>query len=399
MRLVFICNEVPYPPNHGGRADVWRRLLAFHSAGVKIHLICWYGDQPSELPLPEHLSKIREVVEELSLFVITRSIWGRVKRILRLPIYSFAVSSRIIDGLEWEATRSAIRKFSPDAVWLDAIYGGVVASRLSKEFGIPMFTRSHNVEHLYMKRQAQLELSLRRKLPLLLALAHLELFEVKMLSTSLAFYDISVDDLSYWKSRGLTNGYWLPPVIIPTPEVSHGGQEKYDIVFLGNLFAPNNVEGVIWFIKQVFPQILQRFPAATLVIAGSNAVHEIESICTQHPNITLIKNPKESSEVYAAARVLINPVLSGSGMNIKSVEMLFYDKPIITTSRGVGGMPEHVKSSFCIAENEVNFADEVCNALSGQKVNKARVNPSEIFGQAAVDALLIQMNKLMKGNM
>ena len=38
--LHIISFDIPYPPNYGGVIDVFYKIKALHSAGIKIHLHC-----------------------------------------------------------------------------------------------------------------------------------------------------------------------------------------------------------------------------------------------------------------------------------------------------------------------------------------------------------------------
>ena len=63
MKLLVVCNEIPYPPNHGGRVDVWARLRAFRAAGVSIVLITWCSDRKNERPSQGDTEAVRGIVE------------------------------------------------------------------------------------------------------------------------------------------------------------------------------------------------------------------------------------------------------------------------------------------------------------------------------------------------
>ena len=54
IHLQIISFNIPYPPNYGGVIDVYYKLKALHSAGVKVHLHCFeYGRE-----IPEDLNKL-----------------------------------------------------------------------------------------------------------------------------------------------------------------------------------------------------------------------------------------------------------------------------------------------------------------------------------------------------
>ena len=41
-RMTVFCQDVPYPPNHGGKVDLWNLIRGLHRHGVTIQLVCWF---------------------------------------------------------------------------------------------------------------------------------------------------------------------------------------------------------------------------------------------------------------------------------------------------------------------------------------------------------------------
>ena len=112
---------------------------------------------------------------------------------------------------------------------------------------------------------------------------------------------------------------------------------------------------------------LRKKADVTFLLAGSNPHPFIEKLGAK-PGIKLIPNVKSVAEVYEQGKVLINPIFSGSGVNVKSVEMLFSGKPVITTRQGVAGLPKSLQSCFRLAVNADDFA-ALCLSASGADQN------------------------------
>jgi glycosyltransferase involved in cell wall biosynthesis len=362
LKLTVICNELPYPPTNGGRSDVWCRLKAFKENGVELQLIFWQSDLYESVSA-EQTEVMNSVVSDLIICPITFDLPTLFRRLWHLRKYSSQVASRILLKELLELVIVRVTNFRPDAIWLDNIYGGVLAQELSTKLRKPLFIRSHNIEHYYFKQLIAAEQNFSNKFKLFLTSLHLKNFEFKLLQESNAFYDISIDDLSFWRNQGLRNGRWLPPFVSKSVEDLHRIQNevdiKFDVGFLGNLNTPNNVEGVRWFITKILPLLIAVVPDIKIVIGGSNPEPTIKNICIENRNITLIENPECAFTFYASVSVLINPILKGSGVKVKSVEMLFTDRPIVTTSIGAEGLPEDAKECFCIADTPQSMAENI----------------------------------------
>lgn len=365
MKLAFICNELPYPPIHGGRVDVWRRIQAFKRAGAEIHLICWGGDRPEEALTLEQQKELAKYTASFTVFPISRRLLPRIFRLVNMVRFPDQVAARLVADMARQDMTDILQKAGVQAVWLESIYGGELAKGLSFKFGVPYFVRSHNIEHQYMLGQMKLASTLRGKFDCARTVLHLRRYEDEILRNSAAYFDISVDDLEFWKGKGLSRGHWLPPFVDDTTQLST--QElpvpEFDAAYLGNLFTPNNVQAVEWLLTQVLPRlVLLKKGSARVLIAGSKPSRRVRHMCQGNSHVTLLENPSDARATLQRAAVLVNPVLFGSGVNVKSIEMLFAGRPVVSTPQGVHGLPESVKACFTIAGDADDFAQGVADA-------------------------------------
>ncbi|MDR3427050.1 glycosyltransferase family 4 protein [Silvimonas sp.] len=367
MRLTFICAQLPYPPNHGGTVDMWRRVCALHDAGVKLRIVCWHQAEAGDPELAENLARIREKAESVVVFPFQTGLASKLPRLARLLTLPWAASARSLSEQAYAAVLGSERAAAVDAVWLDGLYGGDLALKLAHALQRPLFYRSHNIEHRYTRYQLNSAHGMREQAHWLLRNCNVEHFERRVLREAEAFFDISVDDLAYWRACGFTHGHWLPTLVdqemaarLSAP-VSRA--PEFDVGYLGNLFMPNNVFGISWFIEQVVPTLLQRNPALRIFIAGSRPNERIRALLTAVPQITLIESPPDAAMVLRNAKVLINPVFAGSGVNVKSVEMLFTPAALVSTPQGLAGLPENVAACFQVATEADAFAQAIQNAL------------------------------------
>lgn len=396
MKITLVCHDIPFPPRHGGRVDMWRRIQAFAKYGIDLQLICWTSEEPTS----EHLQKIQEHVSNLYLIRYKRDLVTLVYRLLDLIHYPLEVGSRIVRGQELSCLTNQVQEFHPNLIWLDGIHGGEIAKYLSQKFNLPLITRSHNIEHLYLQRLKSSATGL-TKIKKTLSANHLETYEKDILKRSALFYDISNDDLKFWQEQGFANGRYLPPFIdinnfYETSSPAEKQDIKYDIVFLGNLFSSNNVAGVNWLIQQVIPKVRQQLPNLKALIAGANPVSSIQKLCAETTGVELYMNPESTQQVYDSGRILVNPVLAGSGVCIKSLEMLSAHKPIVSTPQGIHGLSPEIKKYFYIAEEAESFANQIIDLLiNNYQPPKIDINLlNSQFGTSRIESLLSDLQAL-----
>lgn len=402
-KITVLATDIPFPPNRGGRADIWRRLFAFHQLGLRTQLFAYYDDKEDLRPSDEHQQAVRQVVDELHLIPIRMSIRARLSalaQIGRMPLHTArrALSTR---GAKDKFT-SAARAFKPDWVWCEGPWCGDLALALHDRLRAPLVYRSHNIEHKYMARQAAAARRVRDQLAWRLTCVGLQRYEKLLMSRALWVYDISLDDLTYWQGQGVAHASWLPPLAESalSPDVlaatALAPPPTLDVVFLGNLTTPNNIRGIEWLVSEIRPRVLLSRPDTRFVIAGSNPGRYVRALC-EAPGVELRANVSDPVALYRKARVLVNPVQTGSGTHVKAVEMLMMRAPIVTTSQGTCGMPPEVKRLFRVADSAEAFAAQIVDALCNPTdCWDERATARRLFGPESVGQALLHLKSLPK---
>ena len=120
-----------------------------------------------------------------------------------------------------------------------------------------------------------------------------------------------------------------------------------------------NVNGINFFIQNVFPQIKLPFPQAQLILAG-DICNEVESFdgCTKLGRVENLK------DAYDLVDLVINPIFFGTGLKIKNIEALGYSKPLVTTSVGAEGLEDGVGKAFLVADTATEFVNSIIKIFS-----------------------------------
>lgn len=341
--------------------DVWRHLNILRDMGADLALVTWYDGPRDGPPSAEQISALEGVCRRIHLAPISRSkseLLRRLGWLGRLPSHA---ASRWVTAALPDILRLA-HEFKPQAILLHGLYGGAVARWLSSRTSVPLVYRSHNIEHRYMKRQLSKAKGLAGRIGLVANLVGLESFERKVINSASGVLDISLDDRKYWMAQGYTHVDWLPTAVTADFAEEVGKQEEihWDVMYFGNLHTPNNVDGVEWLVDEVLSQVPGELRIA---LAGSKPSERLLSIARRDRRISVIPNPPQLSHLIGTARILVNPVRAGSGVNLKSVEMLFTDATLISTTTGVQGLPDSAKQCFHIFDGAEQFAACISQAM------------------------------------
>ena len=128
-----------------------------------------------------------------------------------------------------------------------------------------------------------------------------------------------------------------------------------------------NVNGIHYFITEVFPLILEEEPEVQLVIGGSicDVLPQIEN-----SNIKLLGRIDEEEKFYEMGDIAINPIYQGTGLKIKTFEALAYGKVTIVHPHSAEGIYQPQKAPVFIGHTPQEFAKHVVDALSDIKLRK-----------------------------
>lgn len=403
LRLVVVAQEFPYPPNHGGRADVWRRLRALKALGASLALVCWYEDG-TNTPTDSELAAVKAIVDTLVVIPKKGGVGRALLRLCRIAMGTPShAAARMLSHDDFRRVVGQLSTFNANGVLLDSLYGGDFASRLSRYLGVPMFYRSHNIEHKYFQGQAAAATGLRDRLAWSLACVHLHRFEKRMQQEAEVSFDISADDLRFWQLQGLTNGVCLPP--LPEAALDHNQPvpakvvQARELAFLGNLHAPNNVRGLVWFVEKVMPIVWRARPQTIFTIAGARPGEVVKQLADQHAGLELVENVVDVPCFLAESRVLVNPVLTGSGVNVKTLDMLMTERPIVSTPQGVAGLTPEIQSLCRVASSPEQFAQQVLQSIDDATIDSIqRAACREHFSLGSVATMLELMRTKVNGN-
>lgn len=394
-RALVVCQEPPWPTSHGARVDIWNRYDGLTREGWNVGVICWREGPETKADADAGFNGVFDPVWVMDKPRSPAALLARLFRLSYLPSLAAALyPSRD----EMAALITRVRTFAPDLLIADSVHMADFTGRIGRALRIPVVIRSHNIEHDYMAIQYRLAKSWRSRLSIAAARLHLKRFEIEALRRAAHVLEISKDALPFWKGLGVERIDWVPTFV---PRLERARREplpwaerRYDAVYLGNLWSPNNVAAVRWMIDEVLPHVRKVAPNYVLLIAGSNPTMELQSYLSQADNVECLANPEDAAAVRLQGRVLVNPILEGSGLNTKSVEMLFFDSPLVMTPFAADGMDEDSQACFNLTADPERFAVLMTDLVKTPFiVDQARAEARARFGQGGA----ARLSKILHG--
>ncbi|MDZ7846160.1 MAG: glycosyltransferase family 4 protein [Owenweeksia sp.] len=96
-----------------------------------------------------------------------------------------------------------------------------------------------------------------------------------------------------------------------------------------------NQQGAQWFLDEVWPLVLKKQPDAHFKIAGRNMPDSIKN--NTQPGVEVLPDVEDMRSFICGCRMVVVPLLAGSGMRIKVLENMALGACQISTSIGAEG--------------------------------------------------------------
>jgi polysaccharide biosynthesis protein PslH len=179
--------------------------------------------------------------------------------------------------------------------------------------------------------------------------------------------DVDMDDLK--QKGGYTNLGSVPYGVTSTHsrDINHFELRRVGmIVFSGSMYHRPNVDGILYFLKNIFPSVLKGYPEAVLWIVGSNPDKRIYTASASFKKSVVITGWVENvSDYLEQARVSICPVRLKIGVQTKVLEAMSCGTPVVTFSAGNSGIGGVSGKELWVEDNPEKFAQHVVELLRG----------------------------------
>src|SRR5262249_39061624 len=149
------------------------------------------------------------------------------------------------------------------------------------------------------------------------------------------------------------------------------------LLFLGRLDWPPNQEGLVWFLKEVWPEVVKGRTDLKLLIAGSGNSEFLKPFLSVD-FLTFLGRVESVKELYRKVSLSLVPIFYGSGTRVKVIEACSYGRACLSTALGVEGTGLESGISYLRAETAQEWI-EMLRSLRSENV--------ETIGSSAHEAL------------
>ncbi len=389
MRILQLTNKIPYPPSDGGTIAMWQAAAGFAELGNELSILCMQTAKHRATTIdssqfPENLTL--EMVDVPARITP----WGMLGNLLfsSLPY----TASRFIHPAFEKKLIQLLSEKEYDLVQLEGLYLLPYTSVIRKHSKALIALRAHNIEHEIWERLAEQSTLLKGWYLSNLSNRILE-FKLQYLDSFDLLIPITQRDADYYQRLGSKQAIFVAPVGIseqlnasgsapqskpaetkPTP--AQQSSKLPDLFHLGAMDWPPNIEGLEWFLKEIWPMARHQHPGLKLHLAGRNAPASIVKRWSNLPGVIFHGEVPSSKAFIVSYPIMIVPLLSGSGMRVKMMEGMMHERAIISTPVGMEGIAVTPDKNCIIASDKTAWINAI---------NQLIMNPLKIehLGKAA----------------
>jgi glycosyltransferase involved in cell wall biosynthesis len=133
------------------------------------------------------------------------------------------------------------------------------------------------------------------------------------------------------------------------------------ILFFGLLATVPNVDGVLYFLREIWPLIVAARRDARFVVVGADPAPAIRA--QAGPGVTIVGAVDDLRPHLSAASVVVVPLRLGSGTRLKILEAWAMARAVVSTALGAEGLDGVPGRHLLIADDPSQFASSVLRVL------------------------------------
>ncbi len=355
-RVLFLTHRVPFPPDKGDRIRTYHLLRQMAPRGR-----VWLGCLADEPVPPETLSALDGLCERVAAVPV-----GRRARWAKAAL-SLATGASLSEGLFRSRELSRVLRQWAAEVKFDVVVASSSALgpylRDSALRDVPAV-----VDLIDVDSQKWLDFAAASRPPKKW-LYRLEAARVRKAEKALAgrvraasvvsraeadVYDsFTHPGAATVATNGVDLAYFAPTAC----------EEQPALAFVGALDYLPNEDAAVWFVREMWPAIRARFPAAEFRIIGRNPTPAVRALAAV-PGVNLVGQVPDVRPFVASAEVVVVPLRLARGVQNKVLEAMAMGKAVVAAPASLAALQTVPGVHLLSASAPREWIDSVCGLLA-----------------------------------
>jgi glycosyltransferase involved in cell wall biosynthesis len=359
IKVLQLSPQFPFPADDGGKIGISSILKCFAAKGFDVDFVSFISEKV-------HPLDIVEAEKYANVFFIEHSTKNTAKRIFHslFSRTSLYISKHINPNVQ-QQLKQIIGNNHYDFVHADHSSMCLLGLYAKSLTNAPLGLRLHNVEHKIWERYADSLPKNSLKQLYIQHQANLLTNDEKYLfpKADICFPITDVDKYDAMKIAPYGKYVTASAGVYPEewkvdPNIHRNPRE----IVLATVYSwIHNVDGVIWFLDNVFPRLIEIYPNVTLTLIGKNPPRVLQKY--QDKAINIIGYVPKVQPYLNKASLYIAPLFVGSGIRIKILEAMAIGLPVIATSVAAEGINGNDANGLFIRNGIEEWVDTIVHLL------------------------------------
>lgn len=360
LNLLQLTLRVPYPPHDGGAVAMLEFTRHLHAAGHAVTLAALNTRKHHQDP-----AVLADICTPYATEInTTPTPWGALRHLVGKTPYNIV---RFGSRTHLNLLETLVGENHYDAIILEGVYLAqyvpAIKAALQQKGALapPVVLRAHNLEYQIWARYAA-----HARNPLKRAyFGYLARQGKRWEANALRHFDgiaaFTAEDAAGFRALGFKGPVEVLPLGVVFNEEYPPCSPNETLGYLGSFEWLPNVQGLRWFLAEVWPLVQQAVPEAEVLLAGRGVnPFAAETLPT---GVSFVGEVPDAAAFRARYCIEVVPLLAGSGVRVKILEAFAAGKAVVSTSVGLQGIPASTDIHVLTAEAPEDFAGQVVRLL------------------------------------
>lgn len=354
MRILFLAQRVPFPPNRGDKITTFHEIRHL-SRDHDVFVAC-LADGVEDL---EHIRGLMPFVRGVEAVPISRT-RARARALASIVTGTPLTVAYFREPALRDRIRALVRSHSFDLI---LAYSSSMAQYVEEFADVPRIMQFADLDSVKWRLYAEHHAPPRRWIYAMEAdrLLRYERAIGTTFSHSLLCTPQEVEDFRRLipgarvslVGNGVDLDYFRP---------SEDGKAPASLAFVGVLDYFPNVDAVLWFCREIFPKVRARVPQATFTICGSRPTDAVKDL-GRMPGVVVTGAVPDVRPYLRGASACVVPLRIARGIQNKLLEAMAMGLPVVTTSAAFKGVAAVRDRDLLVADEPAAFAESVVRLL------------------------------------
>jgi glycosyltransferase involved in cell wall biosynthesis len=355
MKILSISPKVPIPANDGGKLSIFGVLKSLSTRGHKIDFVAYLKDTPYDYAI----SELAQYANPHVLDVQTENNYWK----MFLNLFSnvpYNVSKYHRSELEI-FVKDYLKVKKPDIIHVTNLHMGWIIDVIREVSDIPVVLRQENLEMTIMQRFSEKQAN-----PFIKKYSYMQYKKfIKYEPALCEKFDqcIMITPKDAERLNELNPKVKTSVIPVGVEEkllnLNNPGKVPFSLAHIGHLDWYPNQDSLEWFLNDIFPRVLNKYPQTKLHVYGGGVPDNFIIPKEIRLNVIIEGFVDDLWSELLSRSLAIVPLRIGSGLRVKILEMMAVGQNIISTSIGKEGINVTDENEILIADDAETFAEKI----------------------------------------